>query len=197
MTTQSPAETTDGLRYRTSTLRADYIRSGVGLASTVAPLVLVDLAAVPFYLLSAGALLFAGFTARTLVRQMSRFTITDSELRLEGLRPSTISWSAIQSLELRYFSTRRDRSDGWMQLDIKGNGRVIRIESSLPGFPDLAARAARAAQEKRLQLKAATRANFAALDIPLDAPEPLEPPAARPQPTQPRSAGDSKEGSAG
>ena len=64
-------------------------------------------------------------------------------------RPApSIEWDRLDRLKLSYFSTKRDRSDGWMQLTVgSAGGRTVKIDSSLDGFHDVVERAARAAAE--------------------------------------------------
>ena len=69
-------------------------------------------------------------------------------------------------LKLSYFSTKRDRSDGWMQLAVRSaGGRAVKVDSSLEGFYDIVERAARAAETTGLQLSLATRANLRSMGI--------------------------------
>ena len=49
-------------------------------------------------------------------------------------------------MALRYYSTRRKRKDGWMTLTLKSGKHKIDIESTLPHFADIVARAAYAAK---------------------------------------------------
>ena len=69
-------------------------------------------------------------------------------------------------MKLSYFSTKRDRTDGWMQLTVgSAGGRTVKIDSSLDGFHDVVERAARAAETTGLTLSEATRANLRAMGI--------------------------------
>lgn len=82
-----------------------------------------------------------------------------------GYGSRRMDWSDLSGLALRYFSTRRDRSDGWMQITLKGPGGRIVALSSISDFPILAERAALAAQANGLALGLATRRNLEALGI--------------------------------
>src|SRR5262249_11190964 len=69
----------------------------------------------------------------------------------------------LDRLELSYFSTKRDRSGGWMQLTVgSAGGRAVKIDSSLDGFHDVVERAAEAANVTHLPLSRATRADLRA-----------------------------------
>lgn len=52
-----------------------------------------------------------------------------------------------------------------MHMTLAGEGRTLRLDSSLDGFADVARMAARAGVANSLEVSDATRANFAALDI--------------------------------
>jgi len=82
-----------------------------------------------------------------------------------GYGSRRIGWVELSGLTLRYFSTRRDRSDGWMQITLKGRSGTIVALSSISDFPVLAARAAQAADENGLALGHATRRNLEALGL--------------------------------
>ena len=68
-------------------------------------------------------------------------------------------------LSLRYYTTRRDKLDGWMLLKLKGNESVLTLDSSLDGFDDIVLRALEAARANGVALTAATLANLPALGI--------------------------------
>lgn len=84
-----------------------------------------------------------------------------------GLGGRRLDWDAVSGVTLRYFSTRRDRSDGWMQLTVRGPGGRIVAQSTISDFPLLARRAGRAALRNRLALGSATRRNLEALGLEL------------------------------
>ena len=83
-----------------------------------------------------------------------------------------MAWNNLKAVRLNYFSTRFDRTGGWMQLMLKGpggpDGAAIRLDSTLEGFGDIARQAAAAARAARVPLSEATRNNFASLGIAVD-----------------------------
>ena len=161
-------------RYPADALRADYLRSGAGLALTLGPFAIALPHPVILVPLLLGAGLFGLFGLRTAARQMTRFHMDQDGLRAEGPLGGAIRWSELSEVRLRYFSTRRDRKEGWMQLSLKGGGRGLELESALDGFEAIAARVAEAAIANRLRLAEATRDNFAALGHAI--PDPNRPP---------------------
>jgi hypothetical protein len=68
-------------------------------------------------------------------------------------------------LKLAYYSTRRDRRDGWMQLELRAGASTIRFDSRIDGFNQLVERAALAAAARGVELSAATAGNLEALGI--------------------------------
>jgi hypothetical protein len=69
-------------------------------------------------------------------------------------------------MALSYYSTKRDRSGGWMQLALRSAGaRAVKVDSSLDGFYDIVERAAKAAEVRNLELSVATRVNLRSMGI--------------------------------
>ena len=109
---------------------------------------------------AAAALLFALHGTRTALRHLSVVECGEEGIRLRGPIPKSIRWSELSGLRLRYFSARRDRERGWMQLVLKGSKSTLRVESTLAGFGDIVARAAEAAAAAGLNLSPATLGNL-------------------------------------
>ena len=79
---------------------------------------------------------------------------------------AAIDIARLDRMKLSYFSTKRDRSDGWMQLAIgSAGGRTVKVDSALDGFYDIVERAARAAAASGLELSHATRVNLRSMGI--------------------------------
>jgi len=153
------------LRYANNALLGDYGRSGIGLALTVPPLVLLDVHPVIGVVMGAMALLFAAFLVRTVERQLTGVSYDDVGVSLTGLRTLQIAWTDIKGLDLAYYSTRRDRSNGWMQITLRGPGTRLRLESTLDGFDGLVERAAMAAQANGIVLAETALENLGALGV--------------------------------
>lgn len=156
------------LRTPSAGLMGDYARAAAGLAMTGVPLLLLDLAAWVAVPLGLAAMLFAAFAARTAQRHMTRIVVDDDGVRAEGPLGGAVRWDALSGLRLRYYATRRDRTDGWLVLTLTGGGRGggrVRVESTLDGFDALAERAAEAARHNAVPLDRATQDNLLALGI--------------------------------
>jgi hypothetical protein len=154
------------LRYPQKTLVADYTRAATGVVLCGAPLLLLDVNRWLAALLLAGFALFALFLVRTALRHRTRYVFTSDTLCADGPGGTLVEWSRLDRLKLSYFSTKRDRSDGWMQLSVgSAGGRLIKVDSSLEGFHDIVERAAQAAEATGAPLSDATRANLRSMGI--------------------------------
>ncbi|MBJ7418591.1 MAG: hypothetical protein JHC88_24585, partial [Niveispirillum sp.] len=74
-----------------------------------------------------------------------------------------VRWDQITGVKLRYYSTKKDKSGGWMQLTIRPGRGSCSIESQLTGFDTIAARVAEQVLERGLQVDATTKENFLSL----------------------------------
>ena len=127
--------------------------------------VTILLLAVVVGVLAGLALLFFIFGLRTAVRHKIFVEFSDSGVTLGGWKGATIPWSEMHEFKLSYFSTRRDREGGWMQLRLRGGKRTIRLDSTLEGFDKLSRHAARAARRHDLELSPDTVQNLNALGV--------------------------------
>jgi hypothetical protein len=154
------------LRYPRQTLWADYIRAGIGAVLCGLPLLLIDVNLWVALILGAGFVLFALFFARTALRHHTRYVLGPDTLCADGPAGTLVEWNRLDRMKLSYFSTKRDRSDGWMQLAIgSAGGRTVKVDSALDGFYDIVERAARAAEAVGLELGQATRVNLRSMGI--------------------------------
>ena len=154
------------LRYPRQTLWADYVRAAVGVVLCGGPLLALNVNRWMGLVLGAGLLLFVLFLARTALRQGTRYVLADDTLCADGPVGTLVEWKRLDRLKLSYFSTKRDRSGGWMQLAVGSTGsRTIKIDSALEGFYDIVERAARAAEAGGIVLSTTTRANLRSMGI--------------------------------
>jgi hypothetical protein len=154
------------LRYPRQTLWADYIRATAGVVLCGAPLAVLDVNRWLAIVLGAGFVLFALFLVRTALRQNTRYVMGPDALAADGPGGTLVEWNRLEHMKLAYYSIKRDRSGGWMQLSIGSAGsRTVKVDSSLDGFYDIVERAARAAEARDLALNATTRANLRSMGI--------------------------------
>lgn len=153
------------LRYGGSALLGDFGRSGAGLALTLPPLLLVEVHPAIGIVLAAMAALFAIFLARTVERRITSVMLDEEGVSISGFRTRRIRWADVSGLDLAYYSTRRDRTNGWMQLTLRTPATRLRVESTLDGFDGLVERAAAAAQAREIVLTETALENLGALGV--------------------------------
>lgn len=166
--------TSADLRYPHSSLMADYGRALAGALLCGAPLLALEVNHWLGAVLAGGLILFLLFALRTALRQHTRYVLSDETLCADGPAGTLVEWSRLDRMKLSYFSTKRDRTDGWMQLSVGSAGaRLVKVDSTLDGFHDIAERAARAAVAAKLELSLATRANLRSMGITVAGQEPV------------------------
>lgn len=160
-------------RYPVASLVPDGVRALVGLAFTGVPLATLPVASWFGIVLAAGVGLFGVFGVLTVLRVRTRVRVGDDGIETRSGRRGRIRWKDLRQVKLRYFAVRRERERkrgeggrrGWMQLVLKGDDGVVRIDSRLDGFDDVLRRAAAAASGLDLDLDPVTRANFEAAGL--------------------------------
>lgn len=151
--------------YPASRVRGDYLRAFAGAAFCGFPFLVIPVHTVAAVILGGLTLLFAGYGARTWLRTIERVVMDDTGLSVGVLYRRHLTWQELAQLKLRYFSTNRDRSGGWMQLVLRGKGISVGIDSEIEGFVDICRRARDAARSNGLTLNEPTIRNFFELDI--------------------------------
>ena len=156
--------------YPTAAMVGDYLRAAAGLVPTGVVFATEPVGTVAATVLGSFAAVFGIFGLRTVLRHGTRLEMSDTELRALGAWPCTISWAELDRMKLTYYSTRRDRRSGWMQLDLGAGGARLKLDSRIAGFDRLVLRAAEVAVSRGIALNEATLSNLTALGIRL--PEP-------------------------
>lgn len=151
--------------YPASAMIGDYARAAAGLVPAAVLFGSTPVGSVATVVLGGFAAIFAAFGLRTALRHGTSLEMTEAELRVRGPWSGTIAWNELDRLKLAYYSTRRDRSSGWMQLEIGGGGRRVRLDSRIGGFDQVVRRAAIAAAARRVALSEATVSNLESLGI--------------------------------
>lgn len=152
-------------RYAMAELGGDYARGGAGLALTALPLILLPMHWLVAIAFAAAALVFLAFLLRTWLRHRSVIEADDQGIVAHGPLGVRIAWRDLSGFRLRYFSVRRDRQRGWMQLDLHGGGRRLRVESTISGFDEIVSRAHDAAVAKGLPIDDSSQANLMSLGV--------------------------------
>ncbi len=150
-------------RYPLRALAGEYGRAGIGLLLTAGPLLLADSTPPVAYVLAAFACLFLVYGVRTVLRHVGAIVISDEGVRSSGLWGGEVRWNDVRKVQLKFYSTRRDRANGWMQLVVAGSKRRLTIDSGIDGFDALARRAAQEAKRRGIDLNEDTISNLDAL----------------------------------
>jgi hypothetical protein len=151
--------------YPASAMAGDYFRAAAGFVPSGVLLATVPVSSVAAVILGSFAAIFAVFGIRTLARHGTRIETTQTELRAIGPRRRAILWTELDRMRLAYYSTRKDRHAGWMQLEL-GSGRMrVRLDSRIEGFDHVVRRAVIAASARGLPLNEATVANLEAMGV--------------------------------
>jgi hypothetical protein len=152
-------------RYSLQNLLPDYLRGGAGLIIGGGGWLLAPGMLHVVVIFGGLTLLFLLFTMRTVARQYTRIEMTDDAITSGGLGRLTLRWSDLDRVKLRYYSTRRNRSGGWMTLKLARGRTAISVDSNIDGFDAIAARAAQTLAENRVTADDVTLANLAALGL--------------------------------
>jgi hypothetical protein len=157
------------LRYPLASLVYDYLRGILGLGISLVIMQSIGLDTPIFWVILGLAVLFLVWLANTALRHVSRIRFDEEGLQSTPWPKKAIAWNGLEEMALRYYSTRRKRKDGWMTLTLKSGKEKIDIESTLPHFADIVARAAYAAKQANLQLDQVTVDNMDAIGVKVDA----------------------------
>ena len=153
-------------RYPRSTLLADYGRALGGLVIIGIPMVAADLSGWAGIVVGSLAALFLVYGLRTGIRHLTSIDVSEHGIRTIGPIGRAIAWDDMNDVRLRYYSTRRDRRGGWMQLKVSSQaGGKIGFDSSLEGFQDVLEYIVEAAAMRRIELNEDTLANLQQMGI--------------------------------
>ncbi|WP_193172288.1 hypothetical protein [Nisaea nitritireducens] len=152
--------------YQKGSITGDYVRGGLGFAVTAFPVAFAPMIGTFQIVFVLIALVFAGFIGKTWLRAQTRFEVDDAGIRALGPLGKEIRWPDLAVMDLRYYSTQKEKDKGWMHLVLKDrNGAKIAIESTLDGFEAVLEHAASAASKNSLGLTQTTTDNLVAAGI--------------------------------
>lgn len=160
--------------YSSEGIWSEAVRAGLGLVLGLGLMAVAPPGGAMFFVGTALALLFAAYGAAVGIRRRTVILADAEGIAAEtglppampfGLGSRRLRWDEVTAVSLRYFSTRRDRSGGWMQLTVTGRDGSIVAQSTISDFPALARRSARAGLRNGLALGTATRRNLEALGL--------------------------------
>ena len=152
-------------RYPAAATAADYARGLGGIALTGGPFFALAPGGPLAWILAACMLLFLVYFVRAVVRHLTRIELSEAGIAALGPFGRAIPWDELRSMKLNYYTTRSDRSGGWMQLDLGTGKRALSVDSRLEGFADVAGVAAQEARRRGCHLDETTLSNLKALGV--------------------------------
>jgi hypothetical protein len=124
--------------YPLRNLWPDYARAAAGFALTMLPLPnAIGGNVIVLTIVLALAVLFGSFGITTFLRHKSIVAADELGIWITGLRGKALRWDEIAEVDMRYFSTRREKDKGWMQLRLSGKGQKLKVDSNLEDFDGL------------------------------------------------------------
>jgi len=152
-------------RYPPRSLSTDYYRASGGVAVTLLPLLVIrpDWPVALIFVLVAA--LCGYFLYRTIERHRLVIGMDDEGIFARGFNSVDIRWTDMSRFHLNYYTLRRDRTNGWMELVLRAGDKTIKVDSRLEDFVTVVRRAHSAARQNRLPMTPITQANLMALRI--------------------------------
>lgn len=160
--------------YPSGAMYKDYGQAAAGVVIFGIPLVYAHSNIYAVVILGAIVLMFLSFAWTTWQRHRTVIAVTDDGIWTEGATHTALRWTEITRVDLKYFSTKRERGrggaatdegSGWMQLRLDGPGGTIKVDSSVGDFRDLAVRVVHAIEQHRLTMSESAHVNFAAMGL--------------------------------
>jgi hypothetical protein len=155
-------------RYPLSNIIGDYIRAGAGLLFVAVPAALTELGAIVTVVLLVLSAIFLVYGGRTINRQLTKVELDGTGIQTTGGLRRQLRWEDVERLDLRYFSTRRDRKNGWMQLRLDGGKTAIRVDSQIDDFQQLVEQVCQMIPLTQITLGETTMVNLNSMGINAD-----------------------------
>lgn len=153
------------VRYPLSALASDYLRGLLLLGICSVTTVTLEPDNPVIWLFGALTLAAVIFPLRTVSSHVAKFKLTEAGIGRSPWPTRYIAWGKLDGIALRYYSLRRNRTGGWMTMTLKSGPTSIEIESSLPHFQAIVARAARAAKDNNVTVDRITLDNLNAIGV--------------------------------
>ena len=158
--------TAETYRWPRMAVIGDYWRSGIGFAVSLFFLVLVPVVSIAFVLAFALTIVFGLYLAQTALRAHTTLTLLPEGLAVSSLFGNrVIRWDTLDQFALRYYTLRRDREAGWMDLKLSSGGASITLDDRLDGFRPILERAWEAARARDIGISSSTYANLTAAGL--------------------------------
>ena len=108
------------LAYPRAAAFGDLVRALLGAGVVLVPVAAVPTGPVVTVLALAAVAVFAALGLRAALLLCTRFEIDETGIAALGPINRAVSWRDLRMVKLAYYSTRRDRSGGWLQLTLVG-----------------------------------------------------------------------------
>ncbi len=143
--------------YPMARLWPDLLRAGLGVLFCLALMLFTAPVSVIFTILCGVSLIFLWLALHTVLRLQTKFELDTEGVSRQGAgwfggRLRRLNWDRLRGMTLRYYSTRRDGSQGWMTITMQGDGGTLRADSDLEDFTLLVEQALAAAARLNLTL---------------------------------------------
>jgi hypothetical protein len=152
-------------RYPLANIIGDYLRSTAGLLFVAIPAALTQLGTTVTVILAALAAIFLVYGARTVNRHLTEIELDDTGIKSKGGLSRQLRWRNVERLDLRYFSTRRDRQNGWMQLRLDGDRTVVRVDSQIDDWQQFVEQVCQMVPLSQITLGETTMVNLNSMGI--------------------------------
>ena len=149
-------------RYRSGALWIEALKALAGSFVCLGVAASLPLDWFPGGLMLVLGIIFLGYGGLTVYRTRMRIVATTEGL-LELPSGRSLPWREILRLQLVYYSTRRDREDGWMELTLRANNAAWRVDSRLDGFQEFVRVVLRHTAENEIEMDSTTAHNLKAL----------------------------------
>jgi hypothetical protein len=141
------------------------MRAFGGVAATILPVLIIAPPWTVTLILLLISALCGYFLYRTVERHRLAVGVDDEGIYARSFRNTDIRWTDLSRFQLHYYTLRRDRTGGWMELDLRAGDRTIKLDSRMEDFVTIVRRAHSAARANRLPMTPITQANLMALRI--------------------------------
>jgi len=154
-------------RWPTPSLTGDLVRGVLATGVAFLFLLLTPIGSIVSWAALGLTILFALYLMMSVSRITSVVEVDEEGIKLTGglFGQRAIRWARLQKFELRFFALNRDRTRGWMDLKLTGDGQTIAIDDRLDRFNDLLARAWASARAADVGISDATHHNLIAAGI--------------------------------
>jgi hypothetical protein len=154
-------------RWPTPSLTGDLMRGVLATGIAFLFLLVTPIGSIMFWGALGLTILFALYLMTSVSRITNVVEVDDEGIKLSGgfFGSRAIRWAQLKKFELRYFPLNRERTRGWMDLKLTGEGQTIAIDDRLDRFGDVLARAWAGARAADIGISDATHHNLIAAGI--------------------------------